>query len=537
MPVPTHLAVLRRLVVVPLVLSTAMAFSYARGPQPDLRIPLDPLGFQKLTQEFLLNGSSMLTLDFLDSRHLLVTFEVRTLLKRIPGDPPDDQDRNIRALLLELPSGRILAHTDWRTHDRGQYLWNLGQGHFLLRIRDTVTAFAPLRNLATGDPFQQRPFLTAVGRRIGALMLTPEANVLTVETKALPPAKPAADPGPGQSSDPISDRDPVQINFYRIDSSGDAIHALYAGAGRARAYGSFPLTDAGYLDILDQGHHRWAFNFDTFTGKVWELSPFDSTCRPSPVFVSRSEFVAFGCRNTPNPQVLGGFNMRGEEMWQQGLFGDYIAPSFTFSPASGRFAFSRILSTTPLDGATPIIPETISAQSVTVYQSDSGRQILKAECSPVEPAGGNFALSPDGLNLAIVHDGAIEIYKLPELTSKEQKTLKLAQSSSPQPVELPVHLTGASPAPSASVEATAQPAAAQPSTSAAPSAQPDPAAATRATGTAAAPPASQPQSSATQPATTQSTSASGDQQSTEPRKPPTLYTLPTDPPHNPSRSK
>jgi len=534
MRVPLHLALLRRLIGVPLVCLTTLAFGYARGPQPDLRIPLEPLGFQPLTQQFLLAGSSMLTLDFVDNQHLLVTFEVRTLLKRIPGDPPTDQDRVVHALLLELPSGRILAHADWRLHDRGQYLWSLGQGHFLLRIRDTLTTFSPLAHLSTGDPFGQRPLINIIGRHVGALMLTPDADVLTVETKAdTPPdadtSAPTASGSPSRPADP----DPVQINFYRIANSGDAVYARYAGAGRSPAFGSFALTTAGYLDTLDQGRQHWAFNFDTFTGKTLELAAFDSSCRPTPLFVSHSEFIAFGCHGTDSPQVLGGFNMRGEQMWQQGLFGDYLAPHFVFAPASGRFAFGRLLTTTPFADTTPLVAETISAQSVAVFQTNTGKQILKVECTPVEPAGGNFALSPDGLNLGIVHNGAIEIYKLPALTAKEQAAVKLAQSSSPETTNLPVHFAaGASPsATEASSAETAQPAAAPP----APAQQPAPAPATN---TAAATPASQPQKPPAQPATTQSAttpsseSASGDQQPDQPRKPPTLYTLPTDPPHN-----
>ena len=44
--------------------------------------------------------------------------------------------------------------------------------------------------------------------------------------------------------------------------------------------------------LLDQGRQHWAFNFDTFTGKTLELAAFDSSCRPTPLFVSQSEFIA-----------------------------------------------------------------------------------------------------------------------------------------------------------------------------------------------------------------------------------------------------
>lgn len=518
MPVPAQL-VRRVLAALVLALAATAAFA-AHGPQPDISIPLAALDFQPPTQEFMLAGSSMLTLDFVDNQHLLLTFEVHTLLKRIPGDPPTDQDRNIRALLLELPAGRVLARTEWRLHDRGQYLWNLGHGHFLLRIRDTLTTIAPLANVSTGA-FQQTPFIRVLDRRIGAMMLTPEADVLTVETRPDTSAAIASDSaGPPLPPDP----DPVQVNFYRLPAPSEPagkVPIVYAGAGRTNKLGTFPITAAGYLETLDQGHQHWAFNFGTFAGQTWELGAFDSTCRPIPIFVSHSEFIAFGCHNTPRPQVLGGFNMRGDQMWQQGVFGDYLAPSFAFAPASGRFAFGRIVTTTPLiDETQPLDPQLISSQTVVVYQAESGKQILKVDCSPVEVAGENFALSPDGLSLGVIRNGAVEIYKLPELTRKEQSDLKLAEAAAPKPSDIPVHL-GATP---------------RPTTASAPE-KPAPAATPAQRQTASAPPEqTQPQKPAAQqqapsvpPATTTSADSTQGSQQPEHRKPPTLYTLPTDP--------
>ena len=94
--------------------------------------------------------------------------------------------------------------------------------------------------------------------------------------------------------------------------------------------------------------------------------------------------------------------MRGQEMWEQGLFGDFIAPSLVYAPSSGRFAFSRILLRgITLSPTNPSASDEVGAQSVVVYQTDTGKQLLHVECSPVERAGQNFTLSPDGLSLAL----------------------------------------------------------------------------------------------------------------------------------------
>ncbi len=417
----------------------------AKSSDQPLRLPLEDLGFMPLSKEFLLNGSSMFTLHYVDDKHLLLTFVVKKLIPRLPDEPPDDMDRTVEALLLELPSAKILARTTWHLHDHAQYLWSLGHGHFLLRIRDNLTTFAPLANLATPQPFLQHPFLSAQERRIAAIIVSPDGDFLTVESiKRKDPEDKPKTPlfGPTPAPEPrLSERDAVLIHFFRLHPTDDGgpVKPNFAGVVQSRRVGDIPASTAGYLAIVDQGRRQWAFDFHSYAGKKDELSPFDSSCPPAPIFVSHSEFIAFGCRNSQSMQQVGGFNIRGEEMWEQGLYGDYVAPHLGFAPAAGRFALSRIMLRGSAIPDQPISLDEITSQTVIVYQTNTGKQLLRADCSPVERAGQNFAFSPDGLYLAVIHADAIEIYPLPPLSSKDQAALKLAQSSAPPENNLPIH--------------------------------------------------------------------------------------------------
>jgi hypothetical protein len=505
-----------------LLLAAIPAFS--RGPEPPLRIPLQNLGFQPLSSQFLLNGSSMLTLHYVDDKHLLLTFVVHRLIPRVVDDPEDDQDRVVDALLLEIPTGNVLARTSWHLHDHAQYLWNLGHGHFLLRIRDSLTTIAPLANLSEKEPFRQHPFLVSSERRLAALILSPEADLLIIESmKRIPPEEKPKTPlfGPAPKS---TESSPVQVNFYRLHAGDDGgpVNPSFAGAVQTRNTGDLPVTTAGYLAIIDQGRQHWAFDFHTFAGKINELSPFDSTCSPAPIFVSHSEFVAFGCRSGQARQQIGGFNMRGQEMWEQGLFGDFIAPSMAYAPAGGRFALSRVLLKISAVPDQPISADEVSTQSVVVYQTNTGKQLLRADCSPVERAGQNFTLSPNGLALAVVHADAIEIYSLPPLSAKDEAELKLAQASAPEENNLPVHFSQV--AVSTSDADAVTPPDPQPATAPTPSTPSNNANLPVLFGPSSSQPAQQTPSATQTPAT----QSSGDAPPEQHRAPPTLYTLPDD---------
>jgi hypothetical protein len=437
----------------------AAGAALARAAEPVARIPLGPLGYQTMVPEFRLAGSSMLRVDFVDADHLLVTFGLRQLMARLPGDPVDDDDRTVGAVVVELPTGKVLAKTQWRLHDRGQYLWGLGHGRFLLRVRDRLTVIAPMAAGGAKDAFREVPLLN-IERHIVALMVSANEDLLTVET-----TQPAAGAETGEASvgagpsgnlvihDPAqTDSAPVQLNFYRLTSTGagaEGLLATPAGAIRARTAVELPMTTGGFLDVKEGGKDSWLFNFDAHTGPVSELAEWDTTCFPRATFVGHGEYVAFGCRGSAERQALAGFNLKGEEMWQQNFSDQHTSPSFSFAPAAGRFALGRTVVTAAVDESAPMPESVVSAQEVRVVESYDGRVLFKIDCTPVERAGENFALSADGMRLAVVREtlvhhaatkdydeysereAAVEVYALPPLTEKDRAEVKAAEAMAP----------------------------------------------------------------------------------------------------------
>src|SRR6185437_6593341 len=323
MPVPalTHVTSrLRQVFRLALVICLASVPLFARGPETEIRIPLDQLGFQPQSAQLLMAGSSVLTLNYVDNQHLLLTFGVHRLMERIGDDPPDDEDHMVEAVLLEVPSGQVLGRTEWRVHDNGQYLWSLGHGRFILRVRDRLTTFAPMFNLASGQPFRQQTLL-AMTRRIGVLLLAPESDLMIVESvERTPPPPPPTTPlfGPTPKPEPAppgrpGELNPVTLGFYRLifHENSDEVRAALAGVAHSVTFGTVPATGAGHLEIVNEGPQKWGFDFHSYGGAVKELAGFASSCRPTARFVTNSEFVAFGCHGGSAPQILGGFNMRG----------------------------------------------------------------------------------------------------------------------------------------------------------------------------------------------------------------------------------
>lgn len=442
---------LRRCVAVAMLLawmSLAAGAAVGRDAEPPLRIPLGPMGFQTILPDFLLAGGSMLTVDFVDKDHLLVTFALRRLMRREPDARADEDDRMVGAFLVELPSGKVLAQTEWRLHDRGQYLWNLGHGCFLLRVRSQMMMIAPMRGGDMSDAFRETPLLQ-IDRHIVAIMVSSDDDLLTVESTKW--AIGAGDTSEGFSAEPA----PVQINFYRMlhpDQGTRGVVLQPAGVVHARNALALPMTTAGILNVLPGSKDEWLFNFNEYTGKARELSAYDTSCFPRPQFVGHGEFIAFGCRGSDDRPELAGFNLKGEEMWQQGIYDTYVSPTFAYAPAAGRFAMERTMVTSAFDPDSPLVAAAVTGEDVRVYQTYSGKQVFRIDCSPVQRAGENFALSPDGLKLAVVrqtmvhhaatkdeaaytqNEAGVEVYALPPLSDADEAAVKTAEAMAPADV-------------------------------------------------------------------------------------------------------
>jgi hypothetical protein len=525
------------------------ALARAGGPRPGdpvLSFPLDTLGMDIPQPRLLTGGAVFFTVNFVDSTHLLLTFNDHGLIPRATDKEPGDDDHLIRALLLELPSGKVLASTQWHARDREQYLWPIGHGEFLLRIRRTLTLIEPLAGLAAGDPFHQQPFLD-FQRRIGYLSVSPVGDLLVVETvprrktsveedmarlraaNAAPPDIQAdAAPTPGLQRrttltvaapppDPAFDPH-TEVRIFRMlrtpatASAPPRLVVQNAGMLITQNPIRVPATSEGFLDISRESARTWLFDFQSHSGvKKLELAPFDTTCAPTPFFISRSEFVALGCHGSDQKAVFSGFNFRGEEPWIMMLQGNNIAPLIVSSPDSGRLAFSHISLAASFYDLENLVPEEMSAQEIQVIQNHDGRILLHVLASPIQRAGQNFDLSPDGLAFTVIRNGNLEIYRLPPLTKKDEEQLKLAAADVPPPsndrIRLTVHPVTASqtPAPLAS-DAPAQAAAATSAPGPAPASAP------------ARPSAPESNAAVSQPDSAPATAPD------EPRKPPSLYT-------------
>lgn len=367
-------------------------------PQPALRIPVDPLGFSAPSAFYLTYRMSSASLGFFDDDHLLFTFRVGGLLRRLPSDQGDDDDQEIRAVVLDARSGAVLRQTQWRMHDRAQYMWPWMGGKFLIRVRD--------RLFLTDDSLNLSPYLS-FDTPLHDIQIAPDRSRMVIEQE-----EPA---GPGPSLDPADGPNvprPVRVEVVTPGSS----HALIMTDAKGAVH--VPLLGDGIADVLEGKQlGTWLVREVPFTGSPHFFAEIKSNCRPTVQPVSATVVLVMGCYQTDSDRPVIAVTTGGQELWRDHWGSRYVWGWFDFAQNGSRFAYESVEVTHPISSFDALDPEDISQQLAGVYDTTSGKLVLVRDATPVLTAGQNIALSPEGRRFAILRHGAIEIYDLPLVSS------------------------------------------------------------------------------------------------------------------------
>jgi len=388
-----------------LLTSVAVAAKHEKTdtPAPAIRIATGPFDYHPLSSFYLMSRTSSSSLDFIDAQHLLFTFRATGLMKRLPECQPDDEDQLIRALVVRVPDGKIERSTEWRLHDRGRYLWALGNGKFLVRKQDEL--------FITDPSLELRPFLSST-TPLRLIKLAPDARLVLVETdlerhtpeehKRLVEAAKAEDLPPP--------REDVQIAIFRVEDRRVVLRA------RALNVTDLPIISNGYIETLSAQGDHWMLRYRPFEGEPTVITDVASSCRPSESPLNDETTVVNLCSERGDDHLYQAISLSGKKLWTYRWDSHYIWPTSASSESGTRIAFSTLRVTHSVNSRDPIDETDLQQQRVEVLDVETGRLELTQFATPVLSAGQNYALSPNGDRFAVLRDNAIEIYDLPPLT-------------------------------------------------------------------------------------------------------------------------
>jgi hypothetical protein len=368
---------------------------------PTAKIPVEPLGFSPPGPLYLGQRNSLVSLDFIGENELLFTFRVPGLIHRQlkAGESDQSDERQIRAVVLHLPEGTIEAEGLWTLHDRGPYLWMLKDGHFLLRDRE---------NLQLGDAhLDLKPLLQFPGPLLW-LELDPSQRFMVANSQE-PAAKPAATLTPSDEA-ATGEAAPAQPDFVVRILHRETGQVLLVS--RVRQLVHLPINSEGYLESLRGRSQDWVLNLNYFTGGSRVLGTVESACAPNMDFISEQVVAVAGCDSLGSHKLLA-VTTQGKTLWANLNPDTAIWPLLVRSPDGSRLVQETLAVTHAVSSYAPLSSDDIKGQVVRVFDAATGEVAFESPASPVLDAGGNVALSPSSRRVAVLNQGAIEVFDLP----------------------------------------------------------------------------------------------------------------------------
>ncbi|HMK22389.1 MAG TPA: VWA domain-containing protein, partial [Terriglobales bacterium] len=367
--------------------------------------------------------------DFLDSDHVLLTFNPKKLFKRLPECPSTHSDRLMHAAVIELSSGRIVREADWYLHDMHRYTWNLGAGHILLRR---------LNNLYEVNANLEEKLIYSSPRDMLWVSVTPNGQQIIVETSASPVS--VSSPRSGNPREP-ADKNPkerVQIAF--LDARSLAVVRTIEVRGKT----DLESTSSGFADVRKQGSN-WLVEFNgTNIARVKGRKP------PNLLYPSSNTVLIGRCSLSRDSYGVSTFTVTGTLLWRQHWsqcrYSALARASEDGSRAAiGTFTIREANSTTPPDASED---QEGLYEHIQVVDTATGKSVREIRGEAAVTSGQNFALSPHGEKLVVVEGHELTIYTFAEMTPEERARYLAVKADTPNLGVPPPQQNGQESAPS-----------------------------------------------------------------------------------------
>ena len=365
--------------------------------KPSFQIDLASAGYLGLSRGARLSGAVNVSLNFLDARHVLLTFNPKRLFTRLPECPPSHDDRLMHVAVLEVPGGKVVRQADWYLHDARRYLWELGPGRILLRrLNRLYEVNADLEEKLVLDSPQELLWVS----------VTPGGKQIITETSVAAASK---------DSPPKSK---VRARLTFLDSRSMAVQRVIESQGAI----NLQATESGFSDVRNYGG-VWLVRFGPAVRDRVNITRVKARRPPNILYSSANTMLVGRCSLSGNDYIVSAFTVTGTHLWKQRWSECRYTPTVAVNEDGSRFAASSltVLSDSAPAPASESRPgEDGLEQTVQVFDTAGGASVLSVRVAPPILDGVNYALSPDGGQLAVLQETTLSIYALREMSADER---------------------------------------------------------------------------------------------------------------------
>jgi hypothetical protein len=367
--------------------------------KPDASISVLQLGYSPRPQRIFTSFDNDEALAWLAPNELLVAFNPHILVHRRPLGPSGSTERVIRALLLDATTRQVIYTVDWELPDDSEYLWPLGNGTVLVHVASELRVYGKELEVQKRIPLdgplafvRVTPDGTFIAVGVVHERHTPQLHALLKESL---------------QNDPEEDVNTIVFNrdFEMIaqSTSGSAmLPPTLLNEGEAR------------LTAFPGMHYR--ISLHTWYNNTSTLASFNSSCTPEFTSLAPDLIFLVHCDGRSEAREYRVLRSDGKLALKRGASpNDCGGQSAASSANKLAFVIKTVESLMPVAQGGPISAASLASEELAVYRAVDGRRLFEVRIGAPSSSRNNYALAPDGSQLAVLTREQISIYSMPSM--------------------------------------------------------------------------------------------------------------------------
>jgi VWFA-related protein len=399
--------------------SAETSVTIAPTAKPAAQINLAAIGYHAGSRlERLSEDKANVSLNYLDTSHVLLTFNPKKMVQRRPECPPDHDDRLVHAVVMEVPSGRVVKEADWYLHDHRRYLWSLSPGKVLLRR---------LNNLYVVDSSLTEKLQLSSPKPLLWVSVTPDGNQIVIETPK--------EPGAGSGT-----KNPGKLDAKYLVEFLDVKTLASKRSIPSNSVVNLEGASTGFVDLVHK-NDLWLVRFGPAPGQRHNVARVKSQTMPSVVYASNNAVLIGRCPLPACDYSVSAYSVTGHRLWRQHWRQYRGFPAVARTEDASRFGISTLrvavaasLTAKPDDVAGELddaVEQDGFEQDIQIFETATGTPLLSVKSAPAVMSGQNFSLSPDGLHLAVLQGSGLELFDLAPASQEEQTKFSALKTDVP----------------------------------------------------------------------------------------------------------
>jgi hypothetical protein len=364
--------------------------------KPESTISIRQLGYAPRPEKLLFDFDHDEALAWLGPHELLVTFNPHTLVPRHSFGPSGSTVRLIRAVTVDTNTHQVTHTADWELPDDGEFLWRLDSSSILVHVG------AELRVYGAGLKLLKRISLNGP---LAFVRVTPDGSFIVV----------------GLVRERHTPELHARLEQSLNDSPEEDVEILVLNRKFTPIAQSTARTSMMPPTLLNEGQARLTALPDMryrITLLSWDnnsslLARFDSSCAPQFTSLAPDLIFLVSCRKQHGEREYRVLRSSGKLVVKGRPAMFDCGHSAAGSASSDAFVIKTVQSAMPISAHSTFNAAGLSSEELSVYRATDGKRLLGVRVASPSPSRDNYALAPDGAQLAVLSREQISVYSVP----------------------------------------------------------------------------------------------------------------------------